>query len=214
MAIQLLGGDGVSVAAVDPQHSAQRVSLRPPQALGFFSIGAQSGALTAVGANGPVFALRNASSNLIMIKRVGVGFILTTAFTTPQIVDFGLAVARSWTAADAGGTAIAVTGNNGKHRTSLASPVSLDARIAAAAALTAGTRTLDANTLGQIGAWAGAIGAGVTPSPDNLFSHNTGDHPLILAQNEGIIIQAMTAMGATGIGRLYVNIEFGEVGSY
>lgn len=208
------GATSGNPAEVESLFKNLRVGVFPISNNGWYSIGAKSGAITTIAANGALFSLRNISANPIMVRRIGVGFITTTAFTTAQILDWSLFVARNFTASDSGGTAIAMTGNNAKHRSSLASPTSLDVRIAAAAALTAGTRTLDANALAQIATWSGGQGASLTPSPDNLFSHNTGDYPLILAQNEGLIITNNTLMGAAGVGNFFVNMEFAEVTSY
>jgi hypothetical protein len=92
----------------------------------------------------------------------------------------------------------------------------MDCRISTTGALTAGTRTLDSNNLGQIGGFAATTTTGVViaPTSNNLFAHDPGDHPLVLAQNEGFIIQNLTAMGAAGVGRLYVNLEFAEASSF
>lgn len=204
---------GIS-AFIDNLHKALRVSIKPNESLGWNSIGAQSGLLTTVAANEAVFSFRNISANPIIIRRVGVGFLCSTPFTAAQKVDFGLMIARAFTVSDTGGTAIALTGNNAKHRTSLGTPTSVDMRIATTGALTAGTKTLDANTVGMVGAWVPAAGTIVNAAQDNLLSHAAGDHPIILAQNEGINIQNLTLMGAAGIGTLYVNIEFAEVASY
>ena len=208
--------DGASAGdvKVDAYFQALRTTLRPMQVLGWYSIGAQSGALTLAAAAGAIFSLRNAGTNLLIVRRVGIGFIATAAFTAAQRVDYGLIVARTFTASDTGGTAIAVTGNNGKHRTSHAAPTNIDCRVAVAAALTAGTKTLDANHLAQTGAWVGAAGAGLAPSPNNLFSQDAGDHPLVLAPNEGFNIQNLTLMGAGGVGIAYVNVEFAEATAY
>ena len=138
----------------------------------------------------------------------------TTAFTAAQAVDYGLTIARAFTASDTGGTAVAITGNNLKARTSLASPLSVDCRIATTAALGAGTKTLDANSIGVVAGWAGAVGAGISPTPNNLLQHDPGDHPVVLAQNEGLNILNLTAMGAAGVGFFYVNLEFAEAVSY
>lgn len=201
-------------AGVDHLHKGLRVSLKPNESLGWNSVGAQSGLLTAVVANGAVFSFRNLSANPIIIRRVGVGYLCSTAFTAAQKVDFSLMVVRAFTASDSGGTAIALTGNNTKHRTSLGTPTSVDMRIATTAALTAGTKTLDTNTVGIVGAWVPAAGTIINTAQDNLLSHSAGDHPIVLAQNEGINIQNLTLMGATGVGTLYVNIEFAEVLNY
>lgn len=201
---------------VDATMKAARVSIRPAEVLGWQSVGVQSGAIATVAANGPVFSLRNISTKLIIIRRVGIGFIATTGFTAAQKLDFGLTVARNFTASDSGGTAIAFTGSNGKHRTSLGTPSSLDARIATTAALTAGTRTLDTNALAMIGGYAAALGVGaiIAPALNNMFTHDAGDYPLVLAQNEGLILSPLTTMGAGGAGNLFVNLEFAEADTF
>jgi len=201
-----------NLADVDATFDA----LRPAEARGWFSVGAVSGALTGVAANAAVFSLRNISSNLLLVRRVGVGFVATTGFTAAQQLNWGLKVARAFTASDTSGTAIALVGNNAKLRTSHDTLTSVDCRISAAAALTAGTKTLDTNDLGVVGAYAPAAGVGVllAPSDRNLLAHDTGDHPLVLAQNEGLNIMNLTAMGAAGVGTLYVSVELAEAASY
>jgi hypothetical protein len=148
------------------------------------------------------------------VRRVGAGFVTTTAFTAAQQVELGLLLARNWTVADSGGTVIALTGNNGKHRTSLGTPTSIDCRIATTAALTGGTRTVDANTIGQQAGWSAGAGVTIPPSPDNLLQHAAGDYPLVLTQNEGFFVVNLFAMGAAGVGKAYVNFEFAEVAGY
>jgi len=214
MPIQILGDDNSSVLTVDPMFKAARVSLRPPEILSWNSLGAQSGALTGAAANAPVFAMRNIGNNLLMVRRIGIGFVTTTAFTAAQRVDFGLYPCRSFTASDTAQTAIVVTGNNLKHRTSLATFSSIDMRISNTAAITLGTRTPDTNPMSQVGGWSGGAGTTIITAQDNLLQHGAGDYPLILANNEGLEIQNLTAMGAVGVGTLYVNIEFAEAAAY
>jgi hypothetical protein len=214
MAIQILGQDGVSVAGVDAYFKAQRVSVRPLQTLGWNSLGAKSGNATTVAANGSIFSFRNVSANPILIRRVGVGFVLTTAFTAAQMVEMALVFSRAFSASDTGGTAIAITGSNTKVRTSLDTPTSVDCRISTTAALTAGTKTKDTNFLAIQSAWCGAVGAGIAPSINNLWSQDAGDHPIVLNQNEGINIDNVIVMGAAGVGVFYVNLEFAEVTEY
>lgn len=213
MALQLQGFSGV-VDEVDATMRARRVSIRPHEVLTWLSVGASSGALTGAAANSAIFSLRNIGTNLLIVRRIGVGFITTTAFTTAQQLDYGLQVARAFSASDTAGTAITLTGNNCKHRTSLATPSNLNMQIAAAAALTAGTKTLDTNFLTQTSQWSGAVGATMQPSLNNLLAHDAGDYPLVLANNEGLNIMNLTAMGAVGVIKAYVNIEFAEATAY
>lgn len=213
MAIQTQGSTG-NVMEVDTAFKAARMSMRPVETLGWHSLGGQSGSLSGPAANVPLFAFRNTGLNPIIVRRVGLGFITNVAFTVPQITDFGLAFARNWTASDTGGTAIALTGSNCKHRTSLATPAGVDCRIATTPNLGNGTRTLDANYIGQQAGWSAGAGTTIPPVLNNLFQHDAGDYPLLLAQNEGIVIVNLTAFGAGGTGKLYVNMEFAEVVSY
>jgi hypothetical protein len=213
MAIQIQSTTG-DVLGVDTAFKAARVSLRPPEVLSWNSIGAQTGAMTALAAAAPIFAFRNIAANPVMVRRVGIGWFSTVAFTAAQMTEFGLMVARNWTTSDTGGTAIALTGNNAKHRTSLVTPSSLDCRISTTAALTAGARTLDTNTLAQQAGWSIGSPMVVPASLNNLLAQDAGDYPLVLAQNEGFIIQNLLAMGAAGVVKAYVNVEFGEAASY
>jgi hypothetical protein len=209
-------GVDATLLTVDPAFKAARISPRPMESLAWLSVGARSGALTGAAANSAVFSFRNISANLVLVRRVGVGLTLTTGFTTAQEVAFGLMFARAFTASDTAQTAIALTGNNTKVRTALGTLTSVDCRISNTGALTAGTKTLDTNHLGVVGSYAAATTAGavLAPSQNNLLSQDTGDYPIVLAQNEGINIMNLVAMGAAGVGTLYVNVELAEVAAY
>jgi hypothetical protein len=211
---KVLGADGINQLGVDANFKAARVSLRPPQSLAWLSVASRSGALTGLAANAPIFSLRNLAANPLIVRRVGVGFLTTTAFTTAQEVAFGLKVARAFTASDSSGTAIALAGNNCKQRSSLANLTSVDCRISVAAALTGGTKTLDTNDIGVAGFFSSAVGASLPPSMNNLLSHDAGDYPLVLAQNEGFNIMSLVALGAAGVGVAYVNMEVAEATEY
>jgi hypothetical protein len=208
----IIESTGGTAMAVDPGFGAARMTVRPPETTSWVSIGAQTGAMTAVsvGTTGLIFAFRNLATNPVMIRRIGLGFVTTTAFTTAQMMAFGLSFARSWTVSDSGGTAIGLTGNNGKHRSSMGILTSVDARIATTTALTNGTKVLDGNTLAQIGGWSGGQGTMIAPALGNLFGHDSEDYPLVLAQNEGFNIQNLITMGAGGAGVAFVNIELAE----
>lgn len=211
--IESTGGTAMSV---DPLFNAARVSVRPPESLSWVSVSSQSGALTGLTGPSPVMSFRNLSGNPILVRRVGIGFICTTGFTAAQTLAWGLIVARAFTTSDSGGTAISLTGNNCKHRTSLGTLTSIDLRMASTSALTAGTRTLDANYIAQTGTYAPATTAGVliAPSPNNLFGHDPEDYPLVLAQNEGFNIMSTATMGAGGAGIVFANLEIAEASAF
>ena len=205
-----------TVQQIDPVMQAARSTLRPMECLAWVTAAARSGALTGLAANAAAFSFRNLAANPVIVRRIGIGFITTTGFTAAQELAWGLKAARAFTASDSAGTQIVLTGNNCKNRTSLGQLTSTDCRISAAAALTAGTKVLDTNDLGTNGGYAAAAGVGVllAPSQNNLLSHDAGDYPLVLAQNEGFNIMNLVAMGAGGVGTLYVNMELAEATAY
>ena len=87
-----------------------------------------------------------------------------------------------------------------------------DLRIAAAAALTAGTRTLETSALAIMAGSSTGVGTGLAPSL--LLAHDASDYPIVLAANEGIVINNLIAMGAVGVINLFVNVEFAEMSSF
>ena len=214
MLIEVKDASGFVALGIDPTHKALRTCLRPIEhgAGGFYRIGGASGALTGAGANTPVFSLRWTSAILnALILQFQWWWFLSTAFGTAQIVDHGLYAARGFSAADSGGTALTPATNDGKKRTSYPTSLVGDIRISSTAALTAGTRTLDAKHMGARGQWANAVGAALPAGVASFNFRIDDEHPILLAQNEGIILQNLTAMGATGVIRLYVDVAWLEV---
>ena len=211
MPFQLQGNGGV-VPEVDTTFRTLRVSLRPAELIGYYSVSGSSGALTGVAAAGPVWSFRNTGANLLMVRRVSIGFVTTTAFTTAQGLDYQMFRANSFTASDTGGTALFTAGQN-KHRNSFTNVTSApDIRIASTAALTAGTRTLETAGMGIAGGASTAVGTSM-PITD-ILEQDAGDYPFVLAQNEGFVIANGIAMGAAGVIRLQVSCEYAEMTSY
>jgi len=211
MPFQLQGNGGV-VPEVDSTFRTLRVSLRPAELIGYYSVSGSSGALTGVAANGPVWSFRNTGANLILVRRVSIGFVTTTAFTTAQGLQYEMFRANSFTASDTGGTALFTAGQN-KHRNSFTNVTSApDIRIASTAALTAGTRTLETAGMGIAGGSSTAVGTSM-PITD-ILEQDAGDYPFVLAQNEGFVIANSIAMGAAGVIRLQVSVEYAETASY
>lgn len=212
MPLFILGKDVANYAKIDPTLDALRGSPRPMESgKGWFSLGVQTGNLTGVAANAPVFSFQNMNDNLIAIRRVQVCFTLTTAFGAAQYLDFGLIASRGITVYTSGGTNILASGggNNMKLFAEGMGCTAINAKVATTGTLTVGTRTLDSNYMGMCGAWMGAIGANIPLQ--NLLDQGPGEHPLILAKGEGVEIAPVTAMGATGVGKLGINIEWCEI---
>jgi hypothetical protein len=216
MAIIQSGASSTTLLTVDPTFVALRNSEHPPEILGAYSMGLTSGALTVAAAGGTVFSFRWApptATQLCMVRRVEIGFSTVTAFTAAQSLQYSMQVARNWTASDTGGTAALFTQTNtAKLRTTM--PTSAFAgggqiMIANTGANTAGTRTLDTQAMAFTQGQSTAVGTVLTAVP--IFQHQPGDYPLILATNEGFIINNVTVMGAVGVINLTVTVDWMEL---
>lgn len=203
---------------VDPTFGALRVTTRPLEfaangrIMGHYSLAAATGLTTVIAAGGSLFSFRwTDSSSLAVIYRVEVNAGVTTAFTTGQPVDCDLIVARAFTASDTTGTSLLPSGQANKMRTSImTSSLVGDVRIATTAALSAGTKTLDAQAIG-IAAFAGNVVGAVGTPTDLLQTTASGEHPLVLSANEGFNIRVVTTQGAVGVVKYYVRVNWAEV---
>ena len=204
-----------TLASVSPGFKSLTTSIKPDDSAGAYQIGVRSGAMTVVAANAPVFSFRFApgTGQLCVVKRVTVSWVTTTGFTAGQAMGFGLFYARNFLTSDSGGTAIApINNNNQQFRTKLDTAQVTDLRIPTTGALTAGTRTLDAQPLGAVNFWVPAVGTQLVTT--EMLAYDVNDYPLVLANNEGFVIQNQILMGATGVGTLVVNVEWFEADSY
>lgn len=218
MAISLVGGTSLAVADVDSGGQALKTILKAPSygSGGFFHLTSKSGTMAAgLGANAPIYAFRNASASLVcVVPRIKISaWSLGTGFAA-GLGTFEIFRAAAWSAADTGGVTDTITTNNAKLRTSMASIAALaEIRHSSTATLTAGTRTLDIQPLESLNVnvpvttnWA------FVPSPTNFFDKRVGEYPLVLALNEGFVIQA--TVPATGTWTWAITTEWGELSSF
>ena len=212
----LYGASGLPIQ-VDPTHQAARVSVRPMELLGSYSIAALSGIVAAgQAANSPVFAFRWApvdTTRIALVRKLRFTCgNLGTAFTAGG-VTIAAFVARAFTVQDTGGaTALTTSGNNQKRRTSMAASalVAGQVLVSGTGVLTAGTRTKDANAFATLTtAVPNVAGSVVVPQPGYLIDPTeAGKYPQVLAVNEGIIIQA--TVPATGTWTFAVDMDWDE----
>jgi hypothetical protein len=223
-----LGGSGANSgieAQVDPTFQAARVALRPldwqePSEAGgghFYVVGT-SGLLTGVGANGPIFSMRwTDSDHFLVLKRLSVWYVITTAYTAAQYNDFDLIRATAWTVSDSGGSALTA---QRKRNANMGPSLLGDLRVSTTAALTAGTRTLDGSAVRVNGDGPPNVAAPTATlavsRPDLALYDNRdfGVHPIVLGANEGLLVRMVTAMGAAGVIRANVMAEWAEVSAY
>ena len=217
-------GTTTDLLTVEPIFKAARVSLRPVEhgALGAYAYGGFTGVLpAALAANSEIFQFRwTSATNLAVIRKVRISAAVTTTFFAAGVpVQIDLLKATSWTGAGTLGTAVSPAATM-KRRTNMGSSLVAagDMRIATTAALGAGTKTLEANSLSTVAA-AGPITAsldGTIIAPGTILWQaevGDGEHPLVLAQNEGFVIRSV-AVPATGTWQASVTVDWAEVTSY
>jgi hypothetical protein len=187
----------------------------PIDVLGSYMVAATSGTIAAgQGANSPVFALQfpGTATGFALVHRIslslmslGVGFAAGTA----TLAAFA---ARAFTAMDTGGTSLTLTTNNAKRKIGFNTTQTV-MMIAGTAALTAGTRTLDAQAMKVLQCAIGtATNTLYLPTTDLFYPDQSGAWPNVLAPGEGMIVQA--TVPATGTWQLQVNVEWSEVAAY
>lgn len=202
------------------------VQICPKQYDGFghYAVDATTGSLAAGGGAGQlIFYAWNSSTTMLMgITELSItGMIATTAFSAGQILFAGF-VARSFTAENGtpGGTALTLTGNNQKDRTSMATTSVGKIRVATTGPLGAPTWTLDSQAFGEINTHSSAgfnaatpiIGSIYLPRNDLYLATSTADHPLLLANDEGVGIKL--SVPATGVSIVGIRMKWYEVQAF
>lgn len=196
---------------VDATFGAARSSLWPLDhgVHGQYGVSVASGLMASLAGAAPVFSLRwTDSAKFFVLLQFKAAYQTITAFSSANEIGSELVVARSFTASDTAGTALTLSGDNAKKRTNMPTTLVGDARIATTAALTAGTRTLDTQGIASV--------VNMSPLAQTGLVYTTAqqEHPVILAQNEGLVLRNLIAFGASGTVRLHVLIQWAEVSAY
>lgn len=209
---------------IGQDYGAAKTENKPidMQGLGAYSYGGFTGILpAALAANSEIFQFRWAdATRLCVIRKIKFSACVSTTFFAAGVpVQVDLIKSTGWTVAGTGGTAPTPAATL-KKRTSMPSTLLAagDMRIATTAALGAGTKTLEANSLCAIAA-PGPITAslnGQIVAPGTVLWQSEiadGEHPLILAQNEGFSIRSVAVPG-TGTWTAAVAVQWAECVSY
>jgi hypothetical protein len=215
---QIQSGVTTDLVTIDPTFKTMRTVNKPDEMVGAFQWGGYTGQIAAAtAAAAPIFSFRYApgTSNLCVIKRVTIGIIQAVGYAATQIVGANMIVARSFSASDSGGTAVTITGNSNKFRSSFTASGVTDVRTATTGTLTAGARTLDTNPIGGVQAWALTTAGGLILPPTNIMlQQSASDYPLVLATNEGFIITNSVLTGTTGTIIFTINVEWFETSAF
>lgn len=203
--IQLVSAGGLVIAGGQEASSPLQVTLMPSGGNSYRFSSFTGTIAAALAANSEVLQFRFVSGTqtyAIVEKVVLDGMGLVAVATAAGPVGFQMVVARAWTVAGSGGTRIAMTGDNLQMETAEPNSQVNDLGIATTGALTAGTKTLDANAVGQVlgGVGTAAIttyGAGTLTPTQAFMDASDGNSPLVLANQEGFIIKT-THVGPAG----------------
>lgn len=233
MGLQIIGASGSIVDAGAFASEGLHTINKPHDhgTLGHYRVQVVTGTLAAaLAASAQIAQFKwTDATRFAVIFKVYSGFVTLTRFTAGTITDFGLDlfIARSF-AAGGGGTTLTLTGDNQQLRTNMGASLA-QINVSTTAALTAAT-TLDAHPIGQTIGGHGdqvvpAVGLSdrVMTAPINghetgglLYKCNTanGEHPIVLAQNEGLVIRNRAAWPAAGTGVYSIGFLWAEVAAF
>lgn len=227
------GGAGASgQLAITTPLGAALVNPRPidvGSTGGHYRYSSQTGTVAAaLAANAVIFAFRWGDSTLLaVLTSLKVRMQGNAAFTNAA-ANLGLhaIIGRTYSASHTGGTAATMTGNNNKLRTSFQTSkiaTNGDIRLATTAALGGGTVTTDSQAFcaGGPGRPNVANAAGGTeyllstqPGTIDWQPARDGEHPIVLAQNEGILVRNSIVWPVAGTAEISVEIGWSEVSAY
>jgi hypothetical protein len=209
------------IAEVDPTFKALRTALRPLEygnvqgrILGHYRAVAVTTA-AAPAANSVLAALRwTDPASYLVLLRARCFITVVTAVTAQRNDPLVLTVARSYTARDAtNATAVVISGNNQKARSNMGSSLVANLDVASAAAgLTGGTKTVDANPHYSVNIGAsGLVGLGTNGGGEFMNAENNYLHPIVLGANEGILVDWGATILSTGTVTATVELAWAEV---
>ena len=219
MAIQIQGSSGTVAEVGGTTYRALRVENRPLDAgaFGHYRLSTTVALVVTQAANGTLFSFRwGDATRLCALNYIRLECQQTAAATATIAPAFEVFVARSFSVSDSAGTALTLTGNSFKKRTSFGSTLVTDIRKSAVAAgLTAGTRTLDGDAIMQLGTIQTITNVNTTTYTKAVDFTDGTDHPIVFAQNEGFIVRGPTVVfGAAGTANLIVDVGWTELTSY
>lgn len=224
--VKVVGG-GISQAgveqAVDPTFNAARICVRP---LDYANLGQILGHYRVVGLTAAILPSANAilaalrwtdASRFFALLKLSASVAVATAVTAQRVDPLAAFIARAYSVRDlTNATSVAFTANRSNAmRTAMGQTVIGNADVASAAAgLTGGTKLVDTNAFGHAGLSGAALAAlGTGQLKQDLYKCDiaNGEHPVILAQNEGILLQWGATALATGTVVVSVEAVWAEV---
>lgn len=180
-----------------------------------FSHAAVTGLVPALAA-GELYQFRwapGAGAKRCRILCVQISAAVVTAPTTAAVAAFDMTMARTWTTAGTGGTVVTPSATSNKLRTaqqpSMLQSAGGEIRVATTAALGAGTKTLDAQPVGNVVGGFGAIGTQIVFPIPLYVDWAAYGIPLVLDNQEGFVIRATSP--AAGVFQAGVWVAWAEI---
>lgn len=200
------------VAAV-PAHFVSRAL----QASGHYRFSHRFDLANTQAANSRVFEIRNThATNLMILEKLRISWIQVGIHTVAIQDSLDVFKATGFTAVDTTNT---VTPAETRLRTSFpASDFTVrGVTVAGAAAgMTGGTVTVEANPFTQLPIWLLAAVPTAGPTVFNVLEYilSREEMPFALIQNEGLVIQNRVLLGATAGSTVFIDCEVAEVTAY
>lgn len=221
MAIQNLGKSGdIAEAGNQPYNAGApwHVSPKPLQygALGHYRTNHRCAIVNTQAANSRLFEIRNThATNLIVPTRLILKWLQTGTHTAAIEDSLDVFKVTGFSVVDTTNT---VTPTSSQKRASMAASSAAALRgvtvAGAAAGMTGGTLAKDGNSIGQLPQWLLAAQPTANSVPallSDIFDDVNGTHPLVLAQNEGIIVENRVLLGAAAASSVYIDFSWAEV---
>jgi hypothetical protein len=205
----------VGEAANSPLHVVQKAL---PASVGHYRTAVKLTMATTQAANSRLFEIRNThASNLLVLTRCFVQVVPAGTITTGYVGEFGLFKLTSFSAVDTTNT---VTPTSSVKRTSMtAYPGNAHVRhvtiAGAAAGMTGGTLTKDANSAASLLAPLFTAAAGATAVSREFVDDINGTHPFVFAQNEGFEIEnVVVGSGTSNVVNVVIDVSWAECTAY
>jgi hypothetical protein len=205
-------GASTDILTIDPTAKAARTTIRPNEVTGAYKWSATSGSIAASTAAGILFTWKYTGTGVAVLRKIELGLNVTTAYTQGGVRVSTYFVRTSFTQGSTNATAVTLSGNNGKKRTSHATS-NVSSYILTTTGISGDTAASEdatpfCSTLLNLPGSINVVG------PQTLYQDDPTDYPMVFVQNEGFRIKNDTAFAATGVSSLTVIVEYDEMTAY